>query len=140
MIEVGFRTGPASLADELRRVVEATLRSESAELNLSFMIVDDDEIHDLNRRFLQHDYPTDVISFDLRDEHGGCDAEIVISWSTAEREAHSRGVEPETELLFYAIHGTLHLLGYDDHEPVQRARMMARQVELLSGLGYEVAA
>ena len=51
----------------VKRALEAVLEQEQAQLSLSVALVDDERIHDINRRFLDHDYPTDVISFDLRD-------------------------------------------------------------------------
>ena len=55
---------------------------------------------------------------------------------TARREAAERGHEVAAEFFLYCIHGTLHLLGYDDHRPADRKRMYARQSELLAEIGH----
>lgn len=124
--------------DEIRRVLLGTLEREGARMELSLAIVDDETIHAINRRFLDHDYPTDVISFDLGDG-GGLEGEVVVSADTARREALLRGTDPRGELLLYCVHGTLHLLGWDDQDDDDRARMHARQRELLAGFGYETS-
>ena len=130
-------TLPGLAAADVRRVIEETLGVEQADLRLSVAVVDDETIHDVNRRFLGHDYPTDVIAFDLRGEiDDGLDGEIVVSVTTASHEAKSRDHGEVEELLFYCVHGTLHLLGYEDHEPERRARMLARQVEIMQSSGY----
>lgn len=123
---------------EVMRVVAAVLEAEGESRALSVVVVDDATIHDVNRRFLDHDYPTDVIAFDLGDDDPGVDGEVVVSWDTARREAGERGIKAGSELLLYCVHGTLHLLGYDDKEPAQRERMHARQRELLAELGHGI--
>jgi probable rRNA maturation factor len=97
---------------------------------LSLAIVTDPEIRRLNRRFLGHDRATDVLSFRLDGVplgKGGFLGEVVVSADTAAREARRRRLSAEEELLRYVAHGILHLLGYDDRRPRDRARMWARQ-------------
>ncbi len=60
--------------------------------------------------------------------------EIVVSAETALREARARGIEPQEELLRYAIHGLLHILGYDDRTPSERRRMRALERRYLKRL------
>lgn len=108
-------------------------------LPVSLVLCDDDLIHELNLRYLGHDYPTDVLSFPLGAEttqpnknglpgepEGQMLGEIIISVETAERNAKKYRQTLESELLRLAIHGTLHLLGYDDETPHQR-RLMRRK-------------
>ena len=138
-VEVSFETEVSELgADEIERVVSGVLAAESASLDLSIVVVDDERIHEINRQFLEHDYPTDVIAFDLASDEPGVDGEIVVSAATARREAADRGINPASELLLYCVHGTLHLLGYDDKQPQDRTRMHARQRELLARFGHEI--
>ena len=86
-------------------------------------------IRKINRRFLKHDFATDVISFPLGTDLLG---ELVISAEFAVGEAAKRKIPVEEELLRYVAHGILHLLGYDDHDPADRAAMWARQERELS--------
>jgi probable rRNA maturation factor len=116
------------LIDTARHVLAAQ-RIPKAELSVA--LVDDAMIHQLNRRYLAHDYPTDVITFPLSDRVEPLSAEIVISVETAAREARQRGVPREHEVLLYLIHGILHLCGYDDSTPRAAARMRRRQQRLL---------
>ncbi|HUR37913.1 MAG TPA: rRNA maturation RNase YbeY [Planctomycetota bacterium] len=99
--------------------------------NLSVAFVTNAAIRKINRRFLKHDFATDVISFPLGTDLLG---ELVISAEFAVGEAAKRKIPVEEELLRYVAHGILHLLGYDDHEPADRAAMWKRQERELSRL------
>ena len=99
-------------------------------------IVDDAQIQTLNRQYLDHDYPTDVLSFRLSaDQTEPLEGEIVISGETAHRQASRYGWRPEEELLLYVVHGALHLVGYDDVDDRQRGRMRAAEREILGQFG-----
>lgn len=82
----------------------------------------DAAIRKYNRRFLRHDYATDVIAFP--NDEGG---DILISADTARRLARQGGYGALQELALYALHGMLHLAGYDDHGKKNRAKMFAAQ-------------
>ena len=84
---------------------------------ISLAIVDDPRMHELNRQYLQHDYPTDVLSFILEEDEGFLDGEVIVSADYAAREAAQFGWSTDDELLLYVIHGLLHLVGYDDLAP-----------------------
>jgi probable rRNA maturation factor len=99
--------------------------------NLSIAFVTNAAIRKINRRFLKHDFATDVISFPLGTDLLG---ELVISAEFAVGEAAKRKIPVEEELLRYVAHGILHLLGYDDHAPADRAAMWKRQERELSRL------
>ena len=90
---------------------------------IELWITTDPRIHRINREHLDHDYPTDVISFGYLAENGRIEGEMVVSRDTAERQAAELGVPPEEELLRYVVHGTLHIAGMDDADAVQRDRM-----------------
>ena len=107
-------------ASKVRRLAKQILR----EKNLSIAFVTNAAIRKINRKFLKHDFATDVLSFPLGTDLVG---ELVISAEYAAGEASRRGLPVEEELLRYVAHGILHLLGYDDHRPADRARMWARQ-------------
>src|ERR1051326_7852141 len=87
---------------------------ESAETSIA--VVSDERMHELNLQYLQHDYPTDVLSFVLDHDlaRKSLDGEIIVSADYAKREAARYGWTADDELLLYVIHGTLHLVGYDD--------------------------
>jgi len=108
---------------------------------ISIVLCDDRTIHELNIRYLGHDHPTDVLSFNLSADEGGGErgkglvGEIIISVETAERNAKRFRQTLEQELLRLAVHGTLHLLGYDDATPEQRRRMRWKERKYLKLVG-----
>jgi probable rRNA maturation factor len=101
---------------------------------LSIAVVSDKAIRQLNRRYLQHDYATDVLSFLLDSGTGWLNGEIIVSADTAAAQAPEYGSSPQDELLLYVIHGTLHLVGFDDTTPTARRKMQARQRRYLRQL------
>jgi probable rRNA maturation factor len=121
---------PDFTADEarLRQAVEnVLLEAELASGVVSIAIVDDSAIHRLNAQFLAHDEPTDVLSFVLEQTADAWEGEIVVSADTARRLARQLGWDPRDELLLYVVHGALHLVGYDDGDDHERARMRAAE-------------
>ena len=104
---------------------------------VSVAVVDDSTIHDLNIQYLNHDYPTDVISFLLEREAEHLEGEIVISVDTAVEMAQDYGWNWKNELLLYVIHGSLHLVGYDDKNPEVKAVMQEAERRHLLMFGIE---
>ena len=102
---------------------------------VSVAVVDDATIHELNRRFLNHDWPTDVLSFVLDETDGSLEGEIILSADTAAASAPEFGWSAADEQLLYVIHGTLHLVGYDDQTDVAAAEMRAAEARYLERLG-----
>jgi probable rRNA maturation factor len=120
----------------IRRAVKAVLAGQLAgKTTISVAVVDDATISKLNAQFLGHRGPTDVISFVLEQGDGRFDGEVVASAETALRTAPQFGWSAGEELLLYVIHGALHLAGYDDATPRDRATMRRRETEYLAGLG-----
>lgn len=120
----------------VRQAVENTLQRHSCPAaRISVAVVGDTRIAELNQRFLSHEGPTDVLTFNLTEGTNGLDAEIVISAETAHRQAQQRGHAMMDELLLYAVHGTLHLLGMDDHSEEDAETMHRLEDEILSELG-----
>lgn len=105
------------------------------EATVSIAVVDDETIHKLNRQFLAHDYPTDVLSFTLEDDPPRLEGEIIVSVDTARQNAAEAGWSADDELLLYVIHGTLHLAGYLDKSPEDFAEMRAAEAAVLARLG-----
>ena len=125
-----------------RRILEADLRRLAAlaaararrDLQLSVAVVDDAAMQTVNRESLGHDYPTDVLCFPM-EQAPVLVGELLLSADTARREAAARGHPAYHELLLYAVHGVLHLLGYDDHDPGARRRMRRAERTALAALG-----
>jgi probable rRNA maturation factor len=121
----------------LRRAVRTVLEGEGeSEANVSLAFVDNPTIHALNKRFLNHDEPTDVLSFPLSGPGANTlEGELVIGVEVAKAQAGERGHAVEAELTLYVIHGLLHLCGYDDHDPADAAKMRERERHYLRELG-----
>ena len=119
---------------DLKRLGNHVAARAKKPLELSYAVLDDETMHAVNRDTLDHDYPTDVLSFPMADDPVLM-GEILVSADTARREAAARGHPAYHELLLYAVHGTLHLLGYDDHDPKARARMRRAERAALAALG-----
>lgn len=130
-VAVAFRAPLGSLGAQLfQEAVRFTLTAQRIrKAAISCAVVTDVEIRTLNKRFLKHDHATDVITFPL--EERPLEAELVISADTARRQAREYRVPLREECARLAIHGMLHLCGYDDRTEVDRARMKRREDVLL---------
>lgn len=141
--ETGFRL-PKAWAAALLAVLGEAARGEGgvpADCELSLTLVDNAEIHRLNREFRQVDRPTDVLSFP---QYGAGEpimpasslGDVVISLPKMAEQAAAFGHSQRRELCFLFVHGLLHLLGYD-HElsPAEERRHFGRQEEILAKLG-----
>lgn len=122
----------AATAAEVRRAVRHALNGTPLR-GLSIAIVDDASIARLHANYMNDATPTDVLTFDLRDDAAddAIEGEIVVSAETARRQADRRSLAPREELLRYVIHGVLHLLGFDDATPAQRRSMRQREDRVL---------
>ncbi|GFN22511.1 rRNA maturation RNase YbeY [Thermanaeromonas sp. C210] len=137
-----------ALEKALRNLLQEAARQEGVPegAEVSVTLVDDAEIRRLNRMYRGVDAPTDVLSFPLQDEEEveppikGEEGElllgdILISLETAARQAAAYGHSLEREVGFLALHGFLHLLGYDHDTPEREEIMFRRQEEILGKVG-----
>ena len=122
---------------EAARAVLTDSRFDSA--TLSIAVVDDPSIHELNRRYLDHDWPTDVLSFVLDEQGNHLKGEVIISAETAARAAAEAGWPTAAEQLLYVIHGTLHLVGYRDKTPTDAEQMRRAEAKYLRQLGFDLS-
>lgn len=106
--------------DEVRRVIDVAIKHQKLDnLEFNIIIVDNEYIHNLNREYRGIDRPTDVISFALEDNKDFVEVDhrilgdIYISIDKALEQAESYGHSFKREICFLAVHGFLHLLGYD---------------------------
>lgn len=122
------------------------LSGRPAEAEISLLFVDDSRIRTLNLAYRGIDAPTDVLSFALQEEmEEEPDLEfadqmlgdIVISLPRARAQAEEYGHSLERELIYLAVHGTLHLLGYDHEEEAAKQEMRRREEEVMAALSLE---
>jgi probable rRNA maturation factor len=121
----------------LRAAAQQVLTDEGVgEAKLSLAFVDNPTIHRLNKQFLDHDEPTDILTFPLSGEGARVlEGELVIGAEVAREVAAERGHDVQVELLYYVVHGILHLCGFDDTTPAEAARMRQRERYHLGRLG-----
>ncbi|MCB2203747.1 rRNA maturation RNase YbeY [bacterium] len=131
-IAVTFRAPLGSIGAQLFQdaIAHALRAARVSRAQISCAVVSDSEIHEINRQYLGHDYPTDIITFPL--EERPLEAELVISSDTARRQAREYAVSLREECARLAIHGILHLTGYDDTSEAARKRMKRREDFLLA--------
>lgn len=98
---------------------------------LGYLFCDDEKILEVNREFLQHDYYTDIITFDY-DEDEIINGDIVISLDTVRSNAELFNKPYEEELHRVIIHGILHLCGINDKGPGEREIMEAEENKALA--------
>lgn len=122
------------LQDETKCTAEYVLLNEKRNAELRIVFVDDDKIHNLNKRFLRHDKVTDVLSFPLEEQEGVIEGEIYVCIDQAERQAREYGVSIHQEISRLVIHGLLHLIGYDDTTPAKKSAMKEKEDSYLEQL------
>lgn len=114
---------------EIKRFLEKVIADENKTPgDLIFIFTNDENILDLNRKYMKHDYYTDVISFNYS-EKNTVNGEIYISLDTIKRNAILYQATIREELMRVIIHGLLHLCGYRDENAREKEKMFAKQEE-----------
>lgn len=136
-----------SIVASARTAVNETLRHENVKppVAISLLLTDDEQLRQLNKQYRGIDEPTDVLSFPAQkspenpamteDPYLG---DIAISVPMAELQARQGGHTLKEELILLAVHGTLHLLGFDHEEPEEKKVMWWTQNSILAQLGAEI--
>jgi probable rRNA maturation factor len=110
-----------------------------AKVDMTIVLTDDAQLHELNREYLGVDAPTDVLSFPAAESDPETSTQylgdILISIPRAKQQAEAAGHSVEAEAQLLVVHGTLHLLGHDHAKVKDKARMWKAQAEVMSGLG-----
>ncbi|WP_308638862.1 rRNA maturation RNase YbeY [Paenibacillus silvisoli] len=146
---------PESFYGVLEQLLQLAGKAEGlTEGEVALTIVDDEEIHQLNREYRNIDRPTDVLSFAMQEETDeeleiiyevedeseqvpfeGMLGDIIISAERAKLQSEEYGHSLERELGFLFVHGFLHLIGYDHQDDASEAVMTEKQEAVLSQLG-----
>lgn len=114
-------------------IIRVARRHDRIVGEIAYIFCSDDKILDVNRRFLNHDYFTDIITFD--DSRGKMiSGDIFISLDTVRTNAEAVGESYDRELRRVVIHGILHLCGINDKGPGEREIMEANEDEALAML------
>jgi len=108
------------------------VKAENTEItSLSYVFCSDPKLLDINKQYLNHDYFTDVITFDLSDT-SEIEGEIYISLDRISAHAEEYAISFEEELCRVVAHGLLHLLGYNDNTEEQKQEMRDKESVCLS--------
>lgn len=103
---------------------------------IGIRVCSDASIHEVNRRHLDHDYPTDVISFGYHAHAPRVEGEVIVSLDSAHRVASTlSGWSEVDEVVLYTVHGVLHICGMDDTDTPARTRMREAERHILTALG-----
>lgn len=134
-----------SVITGIRTAVTETLRFEQvrAKSAVTVLLTDDVQLQELNNAYRGIDKPTDVLSFPAGEAMPGMEddlqlGDIAISVPYAERQAYEGQHSLKSELQLLAVHGTLHLLGYDHMEPEDKQDMWSVQASILAQIGAEI--
>lgn len=136
---ISYNTENVKMPALKKREVNAWIRTVAAKYGkkvgeVAYIFCDDAKILEVNRQYLQHDYYTDIITFDYCDGntlHG----DIFISLDTVRSNAQEFGVSFDNELHRILIHGILHLCGQNDKAPADHKEMTRKENEALALIG-----
>jgi probable rRNA maturation factor len=121
------------IKDAARTVLEGE-GVKASKVTIAF--VDNAHIHRLNKQYLNHDEPTDVLTFPYSEPGAKTlEGEVVIGYDIAKEYANDRGHEWYLELLLYVVHGCLHLCGHGDGDERSAREMRAKERHYLKKLG-----
>ena len=136
-LDISAVTGKAYVAYLRGHLVRARAMLKSPLRELSLALVGNRRMADLHERFMNITGPTDVLTFEMDHDRNGrvLAGEVVVCVPFAARQAKRTGVPIRKELLLYALHGMLHLCGFDDRNQVDFAQMHQREDDILKRLG-----
>lgn len=133
-----------AVIDRLRAAAVTTLERQEVpqQAGLTLLLTAEERVRDLNRAYRGVDRATDVLSFPFGEslpDGGQYLGDVAIAVPVAQAQAAAAGHSLEAELVLLAVHGILHLLGYDHAQAGEKARMWAAQAQLLEQLGVQAA-
>ena len=155
MLDIYFDDETATVDSKVEELIRellghaATAEALTGEVEVAVTFMTDEAIQEVNAQYRGKDVPTDVISFALEEMTEGEVAivaeegmptmlgDILISVETAARQAGEYGHDFKREIGFLALHGFLHLLGYDHMTEEEETKMLGRQKEILASFGLE---
>jgi rRNA maturation RNase YbeY len=117
---------------EIKNALSYLFKSEKKKLiSLNFIFCSDKFLLKINQQFLNHDFLTDVITFDLSQNESEIEGEIYVSIDMVRENAKRLNLKASEELLRVIFHGALHLCGYKDKNFKQRAEMRKKENQML---------
>lgn len=137
---INFYNQGTTDSTEYEKLITKVFSPIHEDKEFSIIFVDDEKIHDINLNYRKVDRVTDVISFALCDDPDYIESspelgDIFIDLEQAKRQADEYGHSVAREVAFLAVHGYLHLCGYDHMTQEDEERMCQKQEEILSAAG-----
>jgi len=132
----------ATLANRaaLKAFIEKAIKKEGLHIEtLQYIFCSDKYILGINKSYLQHDYYTDIISFDLSETRGKLIGEVYISIDRVKDNAKTHKTSLKEELLRVIFHGALHFCGYKDKKPADIKKMRAQEDKWLKSYLKSIA-
>jgi probable rRNA maturation factor len=121
---------PHYIVDLIHRAVTTTLEhADVTDASVSVTLLNNTRIRNMNRKYLEHDRVTDVISFPLYEQGEQVVGDVYIGYEQAQDQAADAGVDLDEEIARLSIHGTLHVLGYDHPEDGDRTKSEMWQLQ-----------
>jgi rRNA maturation RNase YbeY len=112
----------------LKRFIQTIFRREGKKLkSLNYVFCSDEELLKINKTYLKHDFYTDIVTFDLSENSRQVTGEVYISVDRVRENANLFKTTLREELLRVIFHGALHLCGYEDRSPRQKALMRRKE-------------
>lgn len=123
---------------KVKRWLKFVIESEGFVLNqLNYIFCSDEYLLNMNREHLQHDYYTDIITFDTSDDEKHVEGEIYISTDRVRENANEMSIVFDDELRRVIVHGVLHLVGYTDENDSTKAKMRSKEDFYLKNFKYQ---
>ena len=137
---ITYQTDGVKMPSIKRREISAWVKNVAQSLGkkvgeIAYIFCDDEKILEVNREYLQHDYYTDIITFDYTEEDT-ISGDLFISLDTVRSNSEQLGVTYEQELRRVIIHGILHLCGINDKAPGEREIMEQHENKALAMLSF----
>jgi len=122
---------------EIKDLMKSIFKNVKEKKNMQVIFVTQDAIHELNKTYRQMDKPTDVLSFINDDMEDNSLGDVFISIEQAKKQAIDYGHSFEREIGFLAVHGYLHLKGFDHHTEAEEKLMVLEQEKILKQASLE---
>lgn len=127
--EIDFKV-PQTL--KTKKWIKTVSESEGYSIgDLNYIFCSDDYLLEINRQYLDHDYYTDIITFDNSEEEDKIEGDIYVSVDRVRDNATNLNISFDAELRRVLIHGLLHLIGFEDSDEQLKAQMRAKEDECL---------
>lgn len=137
MIQINFINQQQKDITHYEKTIDHVFQTMEDNVELNIIFVDDDQMKSFNQQFRNIDKTTDVLTFPSDDENMESIGDIIINIDKVIEQAKDYGHSELREVAFLAVHGYLHILGYDHHTEDEERVMIDKQNSILNDAGLE---